>query len=83
VNGQPEDWQDIEAWEAELQHRDGSPRLRLRTIFLLVVAVTLLLLVWYVWMVALLNPDNYRLPVTPTPPVTPWQQGAAPWSWAA
>jgi NhaP-type Na+/H+ or K+/H+ antiporter len=82
MGGQFEEWEDREAWEAEFEDAVGGSRHRLRTVLLVLVAVTLLLLVWYVWVVALLNPDNYRLPVTPTPPVTPWQEGAAVLSWA-
>lgn len=85
MSDQPEDWDDLEAWEAELEGlepglEDGEdrPKRRWRGIIWVVLAVTLLAFIWYVWVAALLNPDNYRLPVTPTPPVTPWEQGEAP-----
>ncbi|MDJ0499115.1 MAG: hypothetical protein QNJ89_14880 [Acidimicrobiia bacterium] len=77
MSDRPGEWEDLEAWEAEFEdHEDGARRSR-RGLIWIALGVILLVLIWYVWLAALLNPDNYRLPVDPTPPVTPWEQGAA------
>ena len=68
-------WDDLEAWEAELQEKDALPLRRRRGIVLAIVIAVVIVIVWIIWVVALFNPDNWRLPVTPTPPVTPWEQG--------
>ena len=81
MSNRPEEWDDLAAWEAEFEDYEDTPRRSRGRVIWMVLTVTLgvslLVLICYVWVAALLNPDNYRLPAATTPPATSWQQGPA------
>jgi hypothetical protein len=76
VSDLSDNWDDLETWD-DLEAGEGSSsRTRIWIIWALA-GVVLLLLVWFVWVAALLNPDNYRFLADPTSPVTFEQGGEA------
>ena len=60
VSDWPDNWDELEPAEAPEAEEVVPRRRRIWIIWVVVGFVLLLSLVWYVWVTALLNPDNYR-----------------------
>lgn len=67
-----DNWDDLETPDA-LEVSEVGPRRSRAWIIWAVAGVAFLLLVWFVWVAALLNPDNYRVSVDFS---SPWQGSA-------